>query len=66
MMILPPRRIPGTTETISDQLVVSFLIDRMCVLEVGKAVLVLLTPEEAKGLYTYLHKNKRKFMEVGK
>jgi len=66
MHILPPNpgRIPGTTEQLSDQLVASFLIDRMMVLEVGKSVLVLLTANEASALYSYLHKNNRKFVEV--
>ncbi len=59
-----PRRIVGTQASLSDQLTVSILIDRTLTLTVGKATLILLTSNEAKELYLYLHKNKRKFVHV--
>ena len=61
MHSLPLRRIPGTKETLSETVSVSFLIDRMLVVEIGKASVLFLTPDEAKALYGYLHRNKRKF-----
>jgi hypothetical protein len=63
-MNILPRRIPGSTEQLSDHLVASFLIDRMMTIEIGTSVLILLTVDEAAALYSYLHRNKRKFAKV--
>jgi hypothetical protein len=65
-MLTLPRRLPGSKQELSDQLVVSILIDRSLVLECGKAVLVLVTAEEAAALYTYLRKHSNKFQIGGK
>ncbi len=60
-----PRRIPGTQQSLSEELVVSILIDRTLTLTVGKATLVILTSTEAAELYKYLHRNKKKFLLNG-
>ncbi len=53
-MHILPRRVAGSQATLSDNLVVSILIDRSLTLTCGKAVLVLLTAEEAVALRRYL------------
>ncbi len=60
-MHIIPRRIPGSKSTLSDQLVVSILIDRSLTLEVGRAVLIVLSAEETTSLHVYLQKHQRKF-----
>ncbi len=64
-MYILPKRIPGSKSQLSDQLTVSFLIDRALLLECGKAVLLLLTAEEAAALYVYLERHKGKFQRGG-
>jgi hypothetical protein len=49
-----PKRLVGSRQELSDHLVVSILIDRSLLLEAGKAVLLLLTHEEAIALRRYL------------
>jgi hypothetical protein len=53
-MHILPRRVAGSQQSLSDNLVVSILIDRSLTLTCGKAVLVLLTAEEAIELRRYL------------
>ena len=60
-----PRRIPGTQHNLSEELVVSILIDRTLTLTVGKATLIILTSNETAELYKYLHRNKKKFLLNG-
>ena len=60
-----PRRIPGSKTQLSDQLVVSILIDRALLLECGRSVLLLLSAEEAAHLHLYLLKHKNKFTQGG-
>ena len=60
-MHILPRRIPGSQQSLSDALVISILIDRSLTLTVGKAVLVLLTHEEAIELRRYLANHARLF-----
>lgn len=55
------RRIPGSTQPLSDHLVASILIDRSLLLEAGKAVLLLLTHEETVALIAYLKRHEKKF-----
>lgn len=57
-----PRAIPGSKQSLSDDLTVSVLIDRNLILELGKAVLVILTAKEAAALYLYLEKHHFKFL----
>lgn len=64
-MHMLPRRIPGSKAALSDQLVVSILIDRMLLLECGRSVLLMLSAEEARNLYEYLVKHQRKFTQGG-
>ena len=61
-----PRRIPGSKTPLSDQLVVSILIDRALLLECGRSVLLILSAEEAAQLHLYLMRHERKFGEVRK
>ncbi len=67
MHIVPPRprKVPGSTAQLSDQLVISILVDRSLLLECGRAVLVVVTAEEAAALYAYLQKHHRKFQTGG-
>jgi hypothetical protein len=55
------RRIPGSSQPLSQHLVASVLIDRSLLLEAGRAVLLLLTYEEAVALRQYLAKHAKKF-----
>jgi hypothetical protein len=55
------RAIPGSKQTLSDNLEVQILIDRSLVLEVGKAVLVLLPADEVIALRRYLASHAKKF-----
>lgn len=55
------RAIPGSKQTLSDSLEVQILIDRSLVLEVGKAVLVLLPADEVVQLRRYLAQHAKKF-----
>lgn len=64
-MVNLPRRLPGSKQPLSDNLTVSILIDRNMTLEVGKAVLVLLTADETKALYDYLDKHRAMFNTGG-
>ncbi len=59
-----PRRVAGSQENLSNDLVISILLDRNVLLEFGRGVLLILTAEETAALYTYLHKNKKKFVNV--
>jgi hypothetical protein len=54
--------IPGSKQVLSPNLTVSILIDRTLIFEVGKSVLLILGTDEARELYLYLHRNKRKFI----
>ena len=56
-----PRKIAGSQQDISDQLSVSILIDRTLLLNCGRAVLVILTADEAASLQHYLNKHRLKW-----
>jgi hypothetical protein len=60
MKNLPPT-IAGSKSTLSDNLTASVLMDRNLLCEIGKAVVVFLTPEEATALFRYLEKHQYKF-----
>jgi len=61
-----PKRLAGSKQTLSDQLTVSILIDRSLTFECGKAVLVLLTHEEAIALRRYLANHAKLYPIDGK
>ena len=56
-----PRRIAGSQQSLSDNLTVSILIDRTLLLECGKAVLLIVTADEAAELHAYLNKHRLKW-----
>jgi hypothetical protein len=64
-MAMLPNPVPGRKVTFSDDLQATILVNRSVLLTCGKAVYVVLTPEEAAALYAFLHKNKRTFVRVG-
>lgn len=57
-----PRSIPGSAQSLSEEVSVSILIDRHLILHICKGVLVNLTPEEAHALRVYLAKHSRKWL----
>jgi hypothetical protein len=63
-MHILPKRLVGSKQDLSDHLTVSVLIDRSLLLEAGKAVLLLLTYEEAIALRRYLA-NRAKLYPIG-
>jgi hypothetical protein len=59
-----PNPIPGSKATLSDTLTVQFLVNRTLALEIDASVLVVLTTQETRELYDYLHRNKRIFFAM--
>jgi len=60
-----PKTIHSTKTPLHDQLIISIRTDRMFVLELGKNVVVLFSPQETALLFDYLNKY-RKFFEGGR
>jgi len=65
-MHILPKRLAGSKSELSDHLTVSILIDRSLLIEAGKAVLLLLTYEEAVELRRYLAKHAKLYPIDGK
>lgn len=61
-----PGAIPGTKTAITDTITVSMRIDRTWVLEIGKNVVVIFSPDETEQVYTYLIRHTRNFRTGGK
>ncbi len=60
-----PNAIPGTKVTLAKDLTVSIRIDRTFVMELGKGVVVIFSPEETSLVYDYLLQHAAKFSKGG-
>ncbi len=61
-----PQAIPGMKVTLVKGLTVSIGIDRALVMELGKGVVVIFSPEETSLVFDYLLRHARKFSKGGK